>query len=84
MGWMRMDPQNQTIKRRYLEICSKVQLLSDRVYIFYITVYLLSCFLQGDSPVSDRLEGTSNYNYRVVKEVCSFIFYKSAVGLNNK
>lgn len=32
------------------------------------------CFFQGDSPVSDRLEGTSNYNYRVVKEVCSFEF----------
>uniref|UniRef100_H3C9T0 Inositol 1,4,5-trisphosphate receptor n=1 Tax=Tetraodon nigroviridis TaxID=99883 RepID=H3C9T0_TETNG len=24
---------------------------------------------KGDSPVSDRLEGTSNYNYRVVKEI---------------
>lgn len=40
--------------------------------------------LQGDSPVSDRLEGTSNYNYRVVKEVCSFGFQRRAARFRNK
>lgn len=77
MGWMQMELPNLTIKRRYMEIRSphigKLHLAKDCWSTFSKKVYLF-CSLQGDSPVSDRLEGTSNYNYRVVKEVCSFEF----------
>lgn len=75
-----MDLLNLTIKRRYLEIRSphmgKLHSAKDCWSTFSKKKYryLLFCSLQGDSPVSDRLEGTSNYNYRVVKEVCSFEF----------
>lgn len=71
MGWTRKELPNLTTKRRYLEIRNTHlgRFIHPRTVLD-----LLFWSLQGDSPVSDRLEGTSNYNYRVVKEVCSFEF----------